>query len=414
MSVSARETTTGVSGNFRRLRRRVAVLGAVIAIAVVIPVAGANASSVLTEESFRNPTASSSVWIAGGAGGSGPGWPAKACLTAGSDTASTPLPGCGLATPDAAGSGALRLTPAEEGRGGFALRNAPLPSSYGLDITFNMAQWGGNGADGIAFFLVDGSVELTTTGALGGGLGYVPSEDGGVSGLAGALMGIGFDAYGNFSEPSADGEGCPSVPGAGSQRVVLRGPGQGFVGYCQLAASGPLERPLNDYSSRAGATRLVRVVIDPDSDEGQFVRVYLDGAEVLVAPVPVAFTRASTFKFGFAAATGGLDNNHEVWGMGVESVLPVPPEPEVDTDTDGIPNSLDGDIDGDGIPNIDDTDIDGDGIPNDQDPDIDGDGIPNEQDPDVDGDGVANAEDSDADGPSDPAPVVVARPRFTG
>lgn len=404
--------TSGTVGR-RGLRRRVAALGfAAALVAAALPTTMAGASSVLTEESFRNPTAASSVWVAGGSGGSRPGWPGGACLTAGSDTASTPLPGCGLASPDAAGSGALRLTPADNGKSGFALRNEALPSSYGLDITFNMAQWGGNGADGIAFFIVDGAVALTQPGSLGGGLGYVPSDYYGVPGVNGALMGIGFDAYGNFSQPDSDGDGCPSVPGVGSQRVVLRGPGQGFSGYCQLAASGPLARPLDD-STRAAATRVVRVVIDPDSEEGQFVRVYLDGAEVLVAPVPVEFTRASTFKFGFAAATGGLTNNHEVWGMEVESVLPVPPTPDPDTDGDGIPNPIDVDLDGDGIPNVVDPDVDGDGIPNVTDPDIDGDGIPNTEDPDADGDGVANADDSDADG-AEEIVVVAAAPRFTG
>jgi hypothetical protein len=298
------------------------------------------------------------------------------------------------------------------GLSGFALRNEALPSSYGLDITFNTAQWGGSGADGIAFFIVDGTVELTQPGSLGGALGYLPFPFYGTPGVDGALMGIGFDAYGSFSLSDLSGRGCPSLPGVGSQRVVLRGPGQGFDGYCRLAASGPLARPLTA-STREAATRVVRVVIDPDSEEGQFVRVYLDGAEVLIAPVPVEFTRASTFKFGFAAATGGLTNNHEVWGMEVESVLPVPPEPEPDTDGDGIPNPLDVDLDGDGIPNPIDTDIDGDGIPNVDDPDIDGDGIPNAEDPDIDGDGVPNAEDPDADGAGEVVEVVAA-PRFTG
>lgn len=409
--MSTRRTTVGVDGRRRRIHAHGAAVAAIAALAAAtLPMGTAGASSVLTEESFRNPTAASSVWVAGGTGGPQTGWPDSACLTAGADTAATPLPGCGLTTPDAAGSGVLRLTSADNSLSGFALRNESLPSSYGLDITFNMAQWGGNGADGIAFFIVDGAVELTQPGSLGGGLGYVPSDYYGVPGVNGALMGIGFDAYGNFSQPDSDGDGCPSVPGVGSQRVVLRGPGQGFSGYCQLAASGPLARPLDD-STRAAATRVVRVVIDPDSEEGQFVRVYLDGAEVLVAPVPVEFTRASAFKFGFAAATGGQTNNHEVWGMEVESVLPVPPTPDPDTDGDGIPNPIDVDLDGDGLPNVTDPDVDGDGIPNVTDPDIDGDGIPNAEDPDADGDGIPNAEDPDADGAEE---TVAATPRFTG
>lgn len=393
--------------------RRLAIAGVVVTLAATaVTGAPAGASSVLTEESFRGSSASTGVWVAGGAGGVTEGWPDGACLTAGANTSASPLPGCGLATPDPAGQGALRLTPADFGRAGFALRNGALPSSYGLDITFTMAQWGGNGADGIAFFLANGDADLSAPGAAGGSLGYAPFVDSGLPGVNGGLLGIGFDSYGNYGEPGSNGRGCSFLPGEGGQRVSLRGAGQGLDGYCLLAVSGSLARPLTG-STRSEAARVVRVVIDPDSEDGQLVRVYLDGVEILVAPVPREFTQASTFKFGFTASTGGLTNNHEIWGMDVASVEPVPDFPEPDVDGDGIPESLDSDIDDDGVPNAEDTDVDGDGIPNDEDADIDGDGIPNEQDADSDGDGVPNVEDTDADGPS-AAPVVLARPSFTG
>jgi len=72
--------------------------------------------------------------------------------------------------------------------------------------------------------------------------------------------------------------------------------------------------------------------------------------------------------------------------------------PEVDTDGDGIPNTIDPDIDGDGTPNSDDNDVDGDSTANANDDDVDGDNIPNQYDPDIDGDGIPNASDPDIDG----------------
>ena len=85
-----------------------------------------------------------------------------------------------------------------------------------------------------------------------------------------------------------------------------------------------------------------------------------------------------------------------------------------DTDSDGIPDSLDLDSDGDGIPDADEVgsdplnplDTDGDGTPDHLDTDADGDGIPDADeigaDPlnplDTDGDGVPDFLDLDADG----------------
>jgi hypothetical protein len=395
----------------RRFRSiRLGLVGAAgILVATVFPSVPASASSELLNESFRGPSAVSSDWTVGGSGFS-QGQPWLACLTAGENTAGEPLPGCGLSSPDASGSGALRLTTNGNDLTGFALRNVQLPTSYGLDITFSMAQWGGNGADGISFFLVDGETNLTEPGPPGGALGYAPAPAYGLRGIAGGLMGIGFDAYGNYGTDVLGGVDCPSNPGFSPQRVSVRGPGNGFDGYCMLDISDA--RVQLDGTSREDSTRVVRVLIDPDSEEGQLVRVFIDGALVIETPVPAEFTQASTFKFGFLAATGGLYNIHEVWGLGVASVETVPDLPEPDIDRDGIPESLDSDIDGDEIPNTEDADIDGDGISNDQDPDIDGDGLLNEQDSDADGDGLPNAADTDADGPS--APVVVAKPTFTG
>ena len=142
-----------------------------------------------------------------------------ACLTAGTTanntTANSKIPGCNYGTPDAPGSGALRLTPASTSQKGAITSSYTFPSSQGLQATFTTYTWGGSGngggsnqgADGISFFLMDGSVGTTlpngvpNIGAFGGSLGYSCAQSKG-SGLTGAYLGLGMDEWGNFLNSS--------------------------------------------------------------------------------------------------------------------------------------------------------------------------------------------------------------------
>lgn len=148
-----------------------------------------------------------------------------ACLTAGTatnnsttaaNTSSTysSIPGCNYSAPDAAGSGALRLTPALGGQHGAIVSTTPFPSNQGLQITFTAYSYGGSkngpasdGADGISFFLLDpsqysGISSITATnnlGAWGGSLAYSCSNTNTPhDGLTGGYLGLGMDEYGNF------------------------------------------------------------------------------------------------------------------------------------------------------------------------------------------------------------------------
>jgi hypothetical protein len=216
----------------------------------------------------------------------------------------------------------LRLTPAAVGRTGFAVFNSPVTTAGGLDISFQQSQWGGSDADGIAFFMVEGSTNLTSAGGGGGALGY--------SSLTNALLGVGLDSHGNFSTPGAAGTGCAdSGPGQVADRVVVRGPGNGPAGYCFLGSSGAIGNLQG--SDRADGTHTVRVVFDPDTVAERKVTVFLDGSQVVQVDAPAELIAATSFKFGFSAATGSLTNNHEVWNLTIESVNPVtPPGPGPD------------------------------------------------------------------------------------
>jgi type IV pilus assembly protein PilY1 len=131
-----------------------------------------------------------------------------ACLTAGNGTGS--IPAC--ASPkDAAGSGALRLTPAANNQTGAILSGfAPFPLSQGMQVTFTTYTYGGdkggtakNGADGITFMLTDGTVTApTTTGGEGGSMGYSCSNGNAkYEGMANAYLGLGIDEFGNYLNP---------------------------------------------------------------------------------------------------------------------------------------------------------------------------------------------------------------------
>ncbi len=164
-----------------------------------------------------------------------------ACLTAGSATVGAnpgAIPGCGAvlssyyslqsnhdaamvggnsgflgstsapSTPDPAGSGALRFTngaPYGHSESGAILSANTFNTGAGIQVTFKTVTYkgdsggaGGDGADGISFFLMDGS-KPPGLGAFGGSLAYscannnVPHD-----GLNGAYLGLGIDEYGNF------------------------------------------------------------------------------------------------------------------------------------------------------------------------------------------------------------------------
>jgi hypothetical protein len=296
----------------------------------------AGADTLLIESFTNGSVTDASAWESGGSGGTFTGWPGAACLTAGTDTSQAPIAGCDLSPADSDGSGALRLTPNTTARAGFALYNKALPSTGGLDITFDQAQYGAGGyaADGIAFFLVDGATNLTHPGSAGGGLGYSAGWDLGSTygtGIDNGLLGIGIDKWGNFSAQGSTGAGCAPGTGVGSAGpgqvanvVSVRGPGNGSNGYCWLGKSADLGTLLYGDNTRAGATVQVHIVVDPSTDADPQVTVYLNGTQVIQIPEPQELQDSTTFKFGFSGATGAVTDIHEVWNLNINSVNPIP------------------------------------------------------------------------------------------
>ncbi|HWM65072.1 MAG TPA: PilC/PilY family type IV pilus protein [Steroidobacteraceae bacterium] len=234
-----------------------------------------------------------------------------ACLTAGDGTGSIPrcvgLPyyagqtlygGNSGTLPDTAGSGALRFTNGNNnGSNNFAnggnqagsiISNFTFPTGAGLQVIFKTVTYRGNsggnggggtvdghnGADGISFFLMDGSLAPYDTGAFGGSLGYTCSNsnddatvrlDGSVrmyDGLVGAYLGLGIDEFGNFLNPS---DNTASGPGLQAGRIGLRGAGNISWGY--LSTNYPSLYPSSLTAIATGAKRSDGVSAQMKSDE---------------------------------------------------------------------------------------------------------------------------------------------------
>ena len=246
--------------------------------------------------------------------------------------------------------GYLQLTDEAGSAVGSVLYNRPVPATAGVSITFDQYQYGGTGADGIGFFLVDGATNLTRAGAPGGSLGY--AQRNAEPGITGGILGVGLDAYGNFyDDGEGRGAGCPSgqrspstASGAVAPNVItLRGPGSGTTGYCYLASTTPPVPPANP--NKPGTTlnggtgtlradtltaswRQVNIQVTPAPNPRVIVQVryHPDVAGdpwITELDVPAPAGLPSTYKFGLSASTGGSNDVHLVRNAQVQSINPL-------------------------------------------------------------------------------------------
>ncbi|HUN37855.1 MAG TPA: putative Ig domain-containing protein [Trebonia sp.] len=329
--------------------------------AVPARVAAATGTTLFTQ-SFANNTVNSAYPVSIPALPSGPTGSNAACLTASGNTSGSAPQSCTSST-DANGSGKLRLTPNSTSQEGGLFAATSVPTSNGIDATFNTYQYGGSGADGIAFVLAAvnpaNPVSPTNIGQSGGALGYSANAGSSLAGLADGYMGIGLDVYGNYSNSVYQGTGCTNpayiangktVPG----QVVVRGPGNGLVGYCAInsTATSTSSKALTlRASTRAASVVPVEVAINPTS--GSFTTA--SGIVVASGTYAVRFTpvggSATTLTgalpavasglypssswttsagipkqlaFGWVGSTGAVTDFHEVDTASVVSFNPVP------------------------------------------------------------------------------------------
>ncbi len=308
------------------------------------------------------PTGGSAVVSETFAGGVVPdsAWTAlqDACLT-GAPAGSTPpdgaakIPSCSARQQGPVPSigtqpGYLQLTDNALLREGSILYDRPIPATSGASITFEQYQYGGSGADGIGFFLVDGSTDLSETGGRGGSLGYAPFVN--EPGVTGGYLGIGLDAYGNYyNDAEGRGVGCPagqrspsSWSGPAAPNVItVRGPGDGSSGYCWLGATIPRPSPspyapgttLNGgvgtlrAAAIGSAKRVVNIQVDPadQSDPRVIVRVKYSDTTGWVDEmnIPLPAGGPTTYKLGLSASTGYSTDVHLIRAVTVTTIRPL-------------------------------------------------------------------------------------------
>lgn len=216
--------------------------------------------------------------------------------------------------------GWLRLTDATNSKRGYAIYNKAFSSQDNVIVEFEYAIYGGSGADGITFFLIDGKTERPEIGSWGGCLAY--SRYNWDEGITNGYVGIGIDEWGNFSDRGHGGTG----PGRRPDSVTIRGSGNGKVGYNYLTQSQVAKEFGYTIDGKAATRENPRrvkifiidqkITVQMDFRDGKGYQTIIDeynlaGAEGQ-APIP------PSFKMGFAGSTGGATNVHEIRGLKVK------------------------------------------------------------------------------------------------
>ena len=336
----------------------VVLVAAVACITARAPTALA-AGTVLFNQPFHDNTVDGPVGAVATPPGPG-GRTNVACLSASGNSTGTPLLSCPSA-PDTQGAGTLRLTSADTSLEGGIFAKSSVPTSQGLDVTFNSYQYGGagGGADGLAFALaaVDPAspASPTTLGTNGGALGYsaFPSS---TVGLSHGYLGIALDVHGNFSNPTYEGSGCTdpaNMAGRVDGQIAIRGPGNGLVGYCALKSSAATAKSpplILRAATRAASVVPVEVVYNPSASSvttpsglvvpaqsydvkytpvGGTAKTLVGALPIVPAGVyPASWVNASGFPkqlaFGWVGSTGSVTDFHEIDSVLVSSLNPVP------------------------------------------------------------------------------------------
>ncbi|MFT8926214.1 MAG: SpaA isopeptide-forming pilin-related protein [Bifidobacterium sp.] len=292
--------------------------------------------STLVSEDFTESSVSDSRWLAFG----------DACLTAASASPMADASKLGVCakTEDTAylagqSDGFLQLTDNSAGSTSDVLYNRAIPTSAGLDISFYQYQFatsdtGLGEADGIGFFLTDGSYTLDQPGPTGsnygGALGYASIGD--KSGIDNGVLGVGLDVYGNYANQPYVGTSCSTSNLFSPSSISLRGQGSGTDGYCLLKNGNGTYSTSNDALktsapavSQSGADNgsLVHIVVSPVTEANPLPTVTISVNDTVVSSYQLTTALPSLVKFGFASSTGGGHSAHMVRLTSVKSVEPM-------------------------------------------------------------------------------------------
>lgn len=267
---------------------------------VLLAVLGLTSSpaQVITE-TFKNSTA--------------PGW-----VFSGTGYTPNLTSGTAGANGNATGDGWLRLTDTGGNEATSAYYNTAFTAAgASVYAKFDYESYGGNGADGITFFLFDGSVPFSV-GANGGSLGYAQKT--GVNGLAGGYLGVALDEYGNFSSAS-EGRvgGLNGTTGLVPDSIAVRGPGSGTNGYAYLGGTSTLGQSI-DSATRPTQTNTVQLLVTATNQLTVTLQQGGTTPQTVLQMDLSGYARPDTLKFGFSSGTGAQNNYHDVRNLNVTTL----------------------------------------------------------------------------------------------
>ena len=238
---------------------------------------------------------------------------------------------------DPANNGWLRLTDNVNARATYAYYDTAVSSANRTVFTsFDFASYNGTGADGLTFFLFDGSANFSV-GAYGGSMGYAPKTIAGGAeinqqGLAGGYLAISLDDFGNFSNAT---EGRTGGIGANPNAIAVRGPGNanGYDGYEFIAATGDgtnaaltQQMDFPDATTRPSQTgvdyRHVEILLTPTNQLTVWIQFGAAGGLTKVLEADLSgYLRPETLKFGFTSGTGSANEIHELRALTVATLV---------------------------------------------------------------------------------------------
>ncbi len=244
---------------------------------------------------------------------------------------------------DPPGEGYLRLTNNTVNQKGFIYSNENFSTAQGLSISFEYYTYGGSGADGICFFLFDGTTASFNIGGFGGSLGYaqyLPYRTNTVlPGVSNGYLGVALDEYGNFPNPIEARQGGitgPGLFGISPKSVVLRGKGNGnstdpnnYKYLTSVTAADKGVDLVNDAAERQpDSTRLGfrKTLIDlqpnPAGGYNITVRIQVGGSPTKTTTVIDNYyypeLAPANVAYGISSSTGDLTNFHEIRNVKID------------------------------------------------------------------------------------------------
>lgn len=243
---------------------------------------------------------------------------------------------------DPLGDGWLRLTSSATDQKGYMYVNKALPSFLGVFIDFEYKTWRDavpllEGGDGFTVTLSDALAVPFSIGGFGGSLGYAPNPP--AMGLYGAYIGIGFDEFGNFSNPT---QGRIGGPGRLANSITIRGEETNIIANTHKYLTHTQLQP--NLTSSLNSIGYPNLVAKRPSDGLFYRRVKIsiipsgsiaspkytitvrwrtspNGNDVTLITHTTTTPPPANLILGFAASTGGSVNYHEIRNLVLSSPI---------------------------------------------------------------------------------------------